>query len=762
MYEEETEAPLTEEQLLEAMAALAEEMAAAEAKAAAEREAMLDNLGQSIDTKLKQRMGRRKMKEGQWLEAQRLYLGSLASESYRPTENDPFRTVNGVVDQRKPEVNIVRGKCDAAISQTIAYQFAAGDKNWDINPPQVVDVEQAEVDQMSQQQGKPVRPEEVAAHKAGLMSSMIEYHLTNSRYGQEVRLAKTDRVVLGTGIMKKPLNSDKYRKTYVKTQTRDGEIIRVPVFTTEKVPTVKRVNPWYIFPDDAVTDIRRAEDCIEIHLKSKTEMKELLQRPDFMKDRLQKVLEEEPRQYSDSPFNDPAFLTEGTNVNKNRYTLLEYHGPLTKKMLESCGLGSTSEQEDYAEVWVVNGTVVKVELSNLEGCEGVPYCFCVWEPDPATPFGFGIPMLTRDQQRVVNETYKMMLDNAGISAGPQVIVDTTLITPAQDGLECTPFKVWYSTEYGADLTKAITFFTPPNAYEGLSQLFQLAKSLADEESSIPLLLSGLSQPTGAGDSATGMALMNQNATSPLFYKSEQWDDDVTEPLISAMYDWEMQFNPDDSIKGTYDIDVRTSTSYLRNTQDMQKLQGLRQELAQGSPMGEWINQDELAQVTLVGMRLPYKSLIKSPEQVAEARANAPQPPPDPALMKAETDRERLEVEKQRLQFDMKKAEQEAQHQERLANIQSEVQFNTNQTRMFEAQAQVIKANLDFQSSLAAIAQKDEQARGQLLLKMQANDNDAETRQFLAQVQLATAGRAAQQKDRQLDIQEKAVDRRNKQ
>src|SRR5690606_36552164 len=202
-----------------------------------------------------------------------------------------------------------------------------------------------------------------------------------------------------------------------------------------------------------------------------------------------------------------------------------------------------SYDDQYAEIWVVNSKVIKFELSNLEGCSGIPYCLSVWEPDPASVFGFGIPMLTRDQQRVVNESYKMMIDNAGISAGPQVVVDTTLITPAEGGLECTPWKVWYITEFGADVTKAIQFFVPPNSYEGLANLLQLAKATADEESSIPLMLSGLGIPTGAADSATGTAIMNQNATSPLFQRSEECDAGITLPLITMMYDWEMQFNP---------------------------------------------------------------------------------------------------------------------------------------------------------------------------------------------------------------------------
>lgn len=378
--------------------ALMEEMVAEEERKAQERQTLLDSLGQSITAKLTKRMGSRKAKESQWLEAARLYLGSLANRTYTPTEAYPFNDGGGsTVEPRRPEVNIVRVKCDAAISQTIAYQFAAGDKNWDINPPAVVDVDELDIQETTAQVGRPLRPEEVAAFRATLMSKEIEYHLTCSRYAPETRLAMKDRVILGSGIMKMPLNSGKLKKVYVKTQTLEGKTIRVPVFTLESVPEVKRINPWYFFPDDSTNDIRKCEDAIEIHMMSKTELKELKQRPDFYADVLDEVLETEPTENQVNPFNDAAFLTQGNTSFKNKYVVSEYHGPVTKKMLDTvgiCGCDTDSYDEQYAEIWVINSKVVKFELSNLEGCNGIPYCLSVWEPDPATVFGFGIPMLT--------------------------------------------------------------------------------------------------------------------------------------------------------------------------------------------------------------------------------------------------------------------------------------------------------------------------------------------------------------------------------
>src|SRR5690606_10981977 len=174
----------------------------------------------------------------QWLEAAKLYLGSLATNRYMPTENDPLYYKEDRQDNRKPEINIVRGKCNAALSQTIAYQFASGDKNWDINPTAIPDIDDYDVGATQKLAGQPMQPKEALAYRASLMSAEIDYHLTCSRHAQETRLAMKDWGILGTGIMKGPTNSSKYKKTYVKTTTPEGKVIRVPTFMQESVPHV--------------------------------------------------------------------------------------------------------------------------------------------------------------------------------------------------------------------------------------------------------------------------------------------------------------------------------------------------------------------------------------------------------------------------------------------------------------------------------------------------------------------------------------------
>jgi len=647
-------------------------------------------LARTIESTLVARMGTRKAKENQWLEAMRVYLGSLSSYNI-VTGEYPFGTKADDRLVHRPEFNICRSKCRMAIAQTISYQFSAGDKNWNLRTPASIYLDPQDYQAAVQQMQDPnLSPDEVVELKVDAMEREIEYHLECTHYPREIRKAMHDWVILGTGVMKGPLNAGKMKKVYQKQQTSDGRIIRVPSFSLENVPLLYRVNLWYWFPDDTVTDVDKAENSCEVHPLSKQELNDLIKHPGYMGDQIKLCLAEDPKQYTNSPFNDPAYLTQGINLLKNKYLVIEYHGPIKKEDLNILGVQSTDEtpyDEVYGEIWVCNGRIIRLQLSTLEGCNRIPYYAAVWEPDPATIFGFGIPMLSRDQQRVVNESYKMVLDNAGISAGPQVVVDTTLIKPADGEMECTPFKVWYIQEYGADANKAIQFFTPPNSFEGLAALISLARSFADEESGITLIQNDITLPTQAQDSATGMAIKDENAQAPLFLQAERWDDDITHPIIDAMYDWEMQYSPKEEIKCDVEIDVRSSTQYLKGLMDQQKLDRLMQEISQGSPIAKWINLDELILARLSSMKLPSHAIIKSPQQVAQDEAKAAQQPPQPdpnmlkaqaAILMAQNQQQEIAQKAQQMQFDQQRHQDDMQykwqiqHDTNAANVQSHV------------------------------------------------------------------------------------------
>lgn len=749
---------LTDEQKL-ALEQAAKEIADRLERERQERESIMYTMAAEIEGKLNKRMGTRKSKENQWLEALRIYLGSLSSYNI-VTGQYPFGTRNDANVSHRPEFNIIRQKCNIAIAQTVAHQFAAGNKNWCLRTPQVLDIDDHDLQIMIQSSGNPnITPREAADMKTDLMEREIEYHLMLTNYAEENRKALADRVILGTGVMKGPLNTGKLSKKYVKQQTSDGKIIRVPTYSVTNTPLIYRVNLWYWFPDDSVTDISQAEDCIEVHPMNKAQLNELTYHDGYYSDQIEPCLDEEPRTYVNSPFNDPAYLTQGINLLKDKYLVLEYHGPIEKKCLQTLGIQTDDSplDEQYAEVWVANSRVIRIQTSALEGCTSLPYYACTWEDDPACIPGFGIPMLARDQQRVVNETYKMVLDNAGLSAGPQVVVDTTILTPADGGMECTPFKVWYAKEYGADMTKAIQFFTPPNSFQGLSSLMQMAREFAEEESSINLLSAGGSSPSGQMDSATGLALQNENALTPLFFKSEQWDDRINRPLITGVYDWEMQYNPKEEIKGTVEIDVRTPTAQLRGAMDKRQLDMLFQEIAMpNSPTAKYINIEPLIRCRLNMMRLPSMDIVKTPEQIAKEDQAAAQnpPPPSPDMIKAQAMMQTVSVEKQNADLNAQKFQWEMQQHERDLQAKSDSDHISAMTTMSTNNSKERQAQISASQKQTQLAQSHDAASIGAAVTLHTNMQDNQTKKQLAGLSHAEHVQSLQQDDKHIASQEK--------
>src|SRR5690606_2679405 len=103
----------------------------------------------------------------------------------------------------------------------------------------------------------------------------------------------------------------------------------------------------------------------------------------------------------------------------NRFHVWEYHGPITaeevrtiaealndEKLLEDAGLDPSSDEYDplaeiNATVWFCQGLLLKFGLHPLDSADPLYSVFCL-EKDEAGIFGFGVPYMMRDSQRVLN------------------------------------------------------------------------------------------------------------------------------------------------------------------------------------------------------------------------------------------------------------------------------------------------------------------------------------------------------------------------
>jgi hypothetical protein len=679
----------------------AESLAQEQEEERRQKEEMLESLALSVTSKFINRAAKRAPKENQWLRAASLYYGKLALDGYYKPQETPFKDSTFA---NRPDVNVVRSKCSIAIAQTVSMQFGTSNKNWDLWPE------------------KSNKDPAVEA-SCGAMSDEIEQQLEDCKYSLNCRRAMWDRVVLGTAVLKGPNSAGKLVRAYDKLP---GSDTWVPSVSVDYAPVIIRVNPWFFYPDETTDETSKLGDTIEAHPMSALELKKYMKHEGFIADAIARVLEKKPEEYTNASWADFAKLSENNpNLYKDKYMVMEYHGPITKTQLDKLSIEPTYESindEYYGEVWVCQGEVIRLELESIEASFCVPYYISVWEKDPASVFGYGVPLMMEDAQRVVNESWHMILDNSSISSGPQVAMQKSLIEPANGKWELGPRQIWYLTDMQATVDQAIQFFNVPNVTEQIVPIMQMAQGFAEEESGIPLIAAGLTSPE-VGDTATGQLVMKHASTTLLDFMSEEWDDNMTAPIITAMYAWNMQNSLKPEIKGSYCVDVRTSTQYKNKQLHIRDLEKLSVESAQNLELAKWINQDELTKMRLGMMNLPSKAIIKSEDEVKAAEEAAKNAPPPPEIMKLQLESRKVALDEAKLAFDMKQAQQQAAwvHEEKMT---------ANQARLVEAQARVAVSQNDKEIEIMTLAQRDSQASRELVTQEKIAQQNNQTKAFL--------------------------------
>jgi hypothetical protein len=705
MTSEMDDAPLTDEQKLQAELELVEE-----AKARVARDAAFDSLARSIETRFFQRAARRKTKESQWLKATELYLGNLV-RSPSTTSDQPF---GGADASSRPYYNIVASKCDIAIAQSVDMQFAGGEKNWSLGPG-------------------PNNRDPNNSERARLMEKEIEAQLERCGYGKKTRRAIEDRVIIGSGILKGPVNTGKLYTTYAPIPGTDTWM---PTPSVDKTLSIEWVNPWFFFPDDSVNDFCKVGDTIEVHPCSAIELKKWRHHPGFIAEALEEALKAKPEEYLIQSYTDYSHITD-TNpyLFKEKYMVLEYHGPISADELAMLSIEPPAydpvNEEYYGEVWVCAGKVIRIELENIEASFEVPYALSTWKKDPSSVFGFGAPLLMQDSQRVAREVWRMVLDNASLSSGPQLAMHRTYVEPQDGSWELRPNKAWNLLDSAVDVEKAIQFFNVPNMTSQLLPILDVARGMAEEESMMPMISAGLGG-ADVQESASGGLMMREAATTIVDFLSEDWDDNVTEKLIRRSYGWNMQYNPLADIKGEYVVDVRTATEFKNKQMHARDLERLSMEVSQNPQAAMLVNQEELYRARLAVMKIPYGTIVRSNEEIAQIRAQQAEQPTPESIEMALRERE-IAVEERKLALQESTLEFERQQQQVREMMDHQERMSANRARELEAQAAVTRTQNEKDTQFLQLAQKmeNDKERNALLARIAITNN--ETKKFALQL-----------------------------
>lgn len=511
--------------------------------------------------------------------------------------------------------------------------------------------------QITDQGGQPMRMKDIAREvmnlakkKAEAMQREIEDQLTECDYNGELRKMLHDAAVFGTGVIRGPIVTNRTRKAWQPYTDAQGQQVHQIEIVEELAPASFRVDPHNVWPDPACGEnIHHGKGIYEREQITAKQIRELAKQPGFMKAQLRKVLEEGPkRSHTMEELRDD----DQRDVARDLYEMWTYWGEVEHDDLDAAGVDAGDKDElksISACVIIINSTVVKAFLNPLEGGD-LPYDFYVWEKVANSVWGYGIPYLMRSQQKVLNAAWRQMMDNAGVSSGPQIVMKPNVIQPADKQWQLSSRKIWYATDDVDDVSKAFATFEFNSHQAELSGIIKMATELVDQETGVPTILQG--EKGAAPDTVGGMQMLMNSANVVLRRLVKQFDDMVTRPHIRRYYDYNMLYNEDEEVKGDFSINARGSSALL--IRDIQNQAFLNLLAAGANPIyGMYLDTEKLFRKALQAQHIDPTDVFKSEEEIEQikeqqkAMANQP-PPPDPRIeaanLRAQTDLQRAQMQ----------------------------------------------------------------------------------------------------------------------
>jgi len=413
---------------------------------------------------------------------------------------------------------------------------------------------------------------------------------------------------------------------------------RTVVEPTERLgPECERVDPFYIYPEPGISNINEGY-LFEYHPLSRMQLSDLIGVPGYDDDAIRKVLE---------IGNGMSWINLDVELQKNEeerkfysymkptteFDALEFWGKVSGKMLIEWGLTEEdvpdSAREYDANVWMVGNIVIKAVL-NYDPLGEKPYCKTSFIKCPGAFWGKGIPEIIEDLQGVCNAAARALVNNMGISSGPQVEVNVERLPPNEDITQLAPWKIWQTiNDPVGSSAPAIRFTQPDSRASELVSVYDRFSRLADDHSGIPAYVYGDLNVQGAGRTSSGLSMLMGAAGKGIRQVVMHIDTDVVKPIVMRQFVYNMRYDEDESIKGDVQVIAKGAINLaVKETVNIRRIEFLN---ATANPVDlEILGKEGRAAILreiAKGLQMPVDEVIPSREKSGyqtqiQARATA--------------------------------------------------------------------------------------------------------------------------------------------
>lgn len=515
----------------------------------------------------------RRSKEEQWVRNARQFRGIYDPEIERYI----------LADQSKAYPKITRTKVIGTLSRLMEMLFPQTEKNWAVKPgsapeltsedlQHVLDTLQQLHDQAGEQGDIPSEVIEkavvaFASERAEAMSATIDDQLSHMEYVTLARKVVFSGINYGTGLLKGPL----IRKVKTRTWNRDSATGRYMAIEQSKLyPFYEFCSVWEWYPDLSAKTIDQMDGSFFRHIMSRQAVSDLANRPDFFGNVIREYLAAHTSGNYIEEWWEQMLRREGdkkniTDLSGRKFQLLEWWGSMPGHELRATGVKIPDSQlgEQFeANVWTLGDATIKAIITPYL-TKRRPYKVFIYEEDDINLLGSGLPEVIRDSQMAICEASRMLLDNASVVCGPILELNTELLIEGQN-TAIHAFKTYLRDGLGQDANiPAVREIHVDSHITELAKIIELFMNFANIETALP--------PTAMGDvtqggsealrTTGGVSMLMSAAALPIRDVVRNFDT-FTENVVGSIYDWNMQFNPNQNIKGDYEIIARGSSSLI--------------------------------------------------------------------------------------------------------------------------------------------------------------------------------------------------------
>ena len=472
-----------------------------------------------------------------------------------------------------------------------------------------------------------------------------------------------------------------------------------PVRTIEPVMQFRTINPLDAYPAPGADSVHKG-DFIERLRLSRDELFAMKETPDvYDRDAIDRVLRNETGYrlenwlWTDSERQNIAEHTYFWYESTSEIDALHWYGEAMGYELLEHGVPASKIDDPnrnyQVDAILIGNEVIKATL-NTDPLYRRNVNSTSYEKIPGSVFGNTVATLMEDSASMINGTARALQNNLAHASGFQVEVDYTRLHAETDANDIYPFKVWQGRESEFSGNRpVVNFFQPDSNATELIGVINKFQEQCTKDTGIPDFVGDSS----ANDPSTAQAVKTVKSEEAKLLRSSitNLDEDLITPMLEMVYDYNMLYDEDQSIKGDTQIVAKGMNAALQREGSQQQHMAILDLL--GNDYDRQLIGDERRYSLIRNLMDTFEEvdtdeIIPTDEEIKhklKQLAEAP-PPPDPQLIKVENDaahnQARLEFDKQKLQ-----SEESFNREKMASDIQK--QFLDNQ-----AKVQASKDDLD--------------------------------------------------------------------